>query len=158
MKTSKIRELVKIVELHNIEEIELSSWGSKIKISKTGFQGKYVPAHVEAKQAAPQPEVQTVSALPESAKSGAPTEQGNVNTLQVKTPIVGTYYSAPAPDAAPFVKVGDTISVGQTLCIVEAMKIMNEIEAEFSGKIKEILIENAQPVEYDQPLFVIEKS
>ena len=71
-------------------------------------------------------------------------------------PIVGTFYAAPAPDADPFVKVGDRVEVGQTLCIIEAMKLMNEIEAETAGTIKQILVQNAEPVEFDQPLFVIE--
>ncbi|MEO0559391.1 MAG: acetyl-CoA carboxylase biotin carboxyl carrier protein [Bacteroidota bacterium] len=90
------------------------------------------------------------SAPAESAEPGS----GAGETL-VQAPIVGTFYAAPSPDADPFVKVGDRVEVGQTLCIIEAMKLMNEIQAEASGTIKQILIENAQPVEFDQPLFVL---
>ncbi|MEM6289244.1 MAG: acetyl-CoA carboxylase biotin carboxyl carrier protein, partial [Bacteroidota bacterium] len=75
----------------------------------------------------------------------------------VLAPIVGTFYAAPAPDADPYVKVGDRVEVGQTLCIIEAMKLMNEIQAEQGGTIRQILVQNAEPVEFDQPLFVIEK-
>ena len=78
--------------------------------------------------------------------------------MEVKSPIVGTFYAAPAPDADPYVRVGDSISQGTVLCIVEAMKLMNEIESEYNGVIEKILVENATPVEYNQPLFLIRKS
>ena len=85
------------------------------------------------------------------------TELVAANQITVNAPMVGTFYVAPAPDAEPYVKVGDRVQVGQPLCIIEAMKLMNEIEAEVSGKIVKVLVSNAQPVEYGQPLFVIEQ-
>ncbi|NLB89446.1 MAG: acetyl-CoA carboxylase biotin carboxyl carrier protein [Syntrophomonadaceae bacterium] len=81
----------------------------------------------------------------------------NENLVEVQAPMVGTFYAAPSPDSAPYVKIGDHVEKGQTLCIVEAMKLMNEIKAEVSGKIVDILVENAEPVEYGQPIFLIEK-
>ncbi len=88
----------------------------------------------------------------------AVTEEINHKGVEVKAPIVGTFYRSPAPDAEPYVNVGDTVAVGQPLCIIEAMKIMNVIEAEVAGKVTKILVENGQPVEYNQTLFIIEKT
>ena len=94
------------------------------------------------------------------AKAAAPAEaaakEDTSNLIEFKSPIIGTFYRAASPDKPPFVKVGDVVSKGQILCVIEAMKLFNEIESEFSGKIVKILAENAQPVEYDQPLFLIE--
>ncbi|MCK9484481.1 MAG: acetyl-CoA carboxylase biotin carboxyl carrier protein, partial [Candidatus Marinimicrobia bacterium] len=87
----------------------------------------------------------------------AVTEEFNHKGVEVKSPIVGTFYRAPAPDAEPYVNIGDSVAVGQPLCIIEAMKIMNVIEAEIPGKVVKILVENTQPVEYNQTLFIIEK-
>ena len=93
---------------------------------------------------------------PEAAVSDAPTEPA-AGQVVIEAPMVGTFYRAPAPDAEPYVRVGDIVEVGQPLCIIEAMKLMNEIESEVRGKVLEILADNAQPVEYSQPLFVIEQ-
>lgn len=106
-----------------------------------------VPAGVPA--AAPQPAVPAAAPQPEASEAAKPA--GNV----VKSPLVGTFYAAPAEDADPFVKVGDSVKEGQVLAIVEAMKLMNEIESDFTGTVSEILVENGQAVEYGQPLFVI---
>ncbi len=145
--TDQVLDLVKVVESHDIDEIEISKWGTKIRVSKnTGQVGATVLP-------AAQVPVQQPPILPDSnGVSPAPSSE----ILEVKTPIVGTFYHAPAPDAGPFVKVGDVVTKGQTLCIIEAMKIMNEIESPYSGKIVKILVENSQPVEFDQVLFVIE--
>jgi acetyl-CoA carboxylase biotin carboxyl carrier protein len=88
----------------------------------------------------------------------ADSEAAGSNLTEVRSPMVGTFYRSPSPDADPYIEVGQSINVGQTMCIIEAMKLMNEIESEYSGKITKILVENAQPVEYNQPLFLIEKS
>lgn len=157
MRTSKILELVKIVEQHDIEEIELSNFGTKIKISKSG-------SHVYSTQNMA-PQVIQAATPGFEAKQSNDSQQINAeaskslsaNSIEIKSPMVGTYYAAPAPDADNFVKIGDQISSGQTLCIVEAMKVMNEIEAEVSGTLVKILVENGEPVEFDQPLFLIEK-
>ena len=154
MKTSKILELVKIVEEHDIEEIEITEFGKKIKISKSAGRVAQVP--VQSMQVAttqiPQPTVQASApvATPEVPKIK------KVSGTEVKSPMVGTLYRAPAPDSDVFAKVGDQISTGQTLCIIEAMKVMNEIESEVSGTLVKILVENGEPVEFDQPLFIIE--
>ena len=99
-----------------------------------------------------------MAAAPAATPAAKPEDAVPDNVVEVHSPMVGTFYRAPSPDADPYVEVGQSVSVGQTLCIVEAMKLMNEIEAEISGKIVKILVENAQPVEYNQPLFLIEKS
>ena len=103
----------------------------------------------------PQPTPQ--EAVPPAAAAPTPAAEPS-NQHTIKAPIVGTFYRAPSPDADPFVSVGDRVNPGDVLCIIEAMKLMNEIECEVSGTIRQILIENAQPVEYDQPLFVIEEN
>ncbi len=87
-----------------------------------------------------------------------PVKDETSNYIEIKSPMIGTFYNTPSPDAEQFVKVGDTVKVGQTVCIVEAMKLFNEIESEYSGKIVKVLVENASPVEFDQPLFLIDPS
>jgi acetyl-CoA carboxylase biotin carboxyl carrier protein len=153
MRAKDIRELVKIVEESNIGELEVTRWGQKIRISKTalsnGSQNADVIVAAQPQQvAAPQPVAETPAA-PVKEKS---------NLIEIKAPMVGTFYRSPAPDADAYVREGDSISNGKILCIIEAMKLMNEIESENSGKIVQILVENAQPVEYDQPLFLVEPS
>jgi acetyl-CoA carboxylase biotin carboxyl carrier protein len=154
MRTSKILELVKMVEEHKIEGIEISQFGTKIKISKSGgtvISGQTYAQPIMQAQAAPvQPKIEP------HAVTAAPLKT-NTTGVEVKSPMVGTFYAKPAPDADTFVKIGDQVSEGQTLCIIEAMKVMNEIEAETSGTLVKILVENGEPVEFDQPLFVIEK-
>jgi acetyl-CoA carboxylase biotin carboxyl carrier protein len=154
MRSRRILELVKIVESHQVEEIEVSRFGSKIRISKSR-QNTNPGAPSELHDYV----VRSVPATPPVAEETAPSEdQLPPNAVEIRSPIVGTFYRAPAPDADPYVKIGDQITLQQPLCIIEAMKIMNIIESEHSGKLLKILVENAQPVEYNQPLFVIEKS
>jgi len=155
MRTSKILELVKMVEQHNIEEIQLSSFGTKIKISKSGgvlYSNKNNAPQIVT-TATPRIEVELSNDSQQNIVEAPQTM--SANSIEIKSPMVGTYYAAPAPDADNFVKIGDQITSGQTLCIVEAMKVMNEIEAEESGTLMKILVENGQPVEFDQPLFII---
>ena len=142
-----------MVEESGISELEITEGEEKVKIVKGG------PAGVAS--AAPLAAVHGVSGATETRAGGSPsappeapaeaTQEGHV----LKSPMVGTFYRAPSPDAAPFVEVGQTVKEGQTICIVEAMKLMNEIEADASGVVKSILVENGQPVEYGQPLFLI---
>lgn len=164
MDLKDIRQIIKIVESSNISEFELEEGGTKVKILKN-TRTNLMPASdikvvtASEPQSASQPPVNTPVA--ENLPKDSTVEQESVvsnNTVEVRSPMVGTFYRAPSPDADAYVEVGQTISVGQTLCIVEAMKLMNEIEAEISGKIVKILVENAQPVEYNQPLFLIEKT
>lgn len=152
MNIKQIQQLIDLLDQSNgISEIEYSRWGRKIRVSKMGNGVVKAIQSPDSVQAAPS----QVSA-PKVEETPTPAVTGNGNGIEFKSPMVGTFYRAPSPDAEPFVKVGDNVTVGQTLCIIEAMKIMNEIEAEVSGVVTDILVENAQPVEYNQPLFIIE--
>ena len=130
---------------------------SKIKMSKDGFEIEMEKA--TGLVAAPVQAVAVAApvAAPAAAVSAAPVAAAAISGDTIDSPMVGTYYSAPSPDSAPFVKVGDTIKKGQAVAVLEAMKIMNELEAEFDCKIVEILVQDGQAVEYDMPLFVVEK-
>ncbi|NQT27192.1 acetyl-CoA carboxylase biotin carboxyl carrier protein [candidate division KSB1 bacterium] len=151
MDLNVIKKLVKLVENSEIDELEVQDEGLQIRISK-GKSGMMVSAS------------QPMFQIPQSAQPApiavsepvlVPASAGGSEIL---SPMVGTFYQAPAPDANAFVKEGDSIQVGQVLCIIEAMKLMNEIESEVSGKILKILVENGQAVEFNQPLFLIEKA
>ncbi len=160
MRAKEIRELVKIVESSTVGEIEITRWfWGKIRISKTATHVTAVtPAVSPVQVQAPAPVVQQAAPAPAPAATEAAAPVESSNTIEIKAPMVGTFYRSPAPDAQPYIKEGDVISQGKVLCIIEAMKLMNEIEAEVSGKIVKILVENAQPVEYNQPLFLVEPS
>ncbi len=152
-----IKKLVKLVEDSNISEIEVQENELRIKVTKT------VPAPVY--QTPMMPPMQQVVSAPQVAVT-QPSEQKTApivapvvpapNQHEVKSPIVGTFYRASRPDVDAFVKVGDKVSVGQTLCIIEAMKLMNEIESDAAGTVVKILVGNGRAVEYNQPLFVVE--
>jgi len=159
MRSEKILELVKILESHEIDEIEVSRWGQKIRITKNS--NAHPTAEVEVSPATRKVKKIHQQQLAETAafeSQPAVTEEFNHKGVEVKSPIVGTFYRAPSPDAEPYINVGDSVAVGQPLCIIEAMKIMNVIEAEVPGKVVKLLVENAQPVEYNQALFIIEKA
>ncbi len=148
-----LKKLVEMLDQSSVDSIELSSdKGVKIRISKTPQQRGTV--QVSAPMAMPQMVASSAAAPPAAAQPKA--EPAKSNLLEVKSPMVGTYYGAPEPGAKPYLSVGDRISKGQILCIIEAMKIMNEIESEFDGLVKEIAAENAHPVEYGQVLFRID--
>ena len=145
MRKEEIEELIRLVEESDINELEVSDGRKTIRISKGGVVHH---AGASAPQAAAPPAVDESSAVdPDKLAS---------NLKQITSPMVGTFYRAPAPGAEPFILEGQTISVGQTVCIVEAMKLMNEIGSDFNGVVRKILIENAQPVEFGQPLFLVE--
>ena len=152
-KLSDLRQLIQLVQETGIGELEVSSSGRTVRISALPAT---VATGVQAYAAAPRATGTAVAdpsaAAAEPAKSAAPPS----NTMAITSPMVGTYYRAPAPDADPYIEVGDMVQVGQTVCIVEAMKLMNEIESEVRGRIVQILVENAQPVEFGQPLFLVE--
>lgn len=152
----------------NLLEIVAESGMAEVEVEQDDFK-VVVRAHPTAVAAAPQqvmamapPAVMpapTAAPAPAAAEApAAPTAEpgSGANEQVVQAPIVGTFYESPAPDADPFVKVGDRVEVGSVLCIIEAMKLMNEIQSEHAGVVKQILVDNAQPVEFDQPLFVIE--
>ena len=155
-----IRKLIKLVEASDIEELDIQEEGFQVRITK-GKAAAAVPQMFVAPPL-PAPQQQVTSSgfektVQEAKIEPLPGGQSD-NILEICSPMVGTYYRAPAPDAKPYVNVGDDIQPGKILCIVEAMKLMNEIEAEISGTIVKTLVENAQPIEYNQPLFLIEKS
>ncbi len=138
-----IKELSDLLGKNNLSEIEIEQDGLRIRVSRSG--GTMVMGTQAAPAPAPAKEVEAPAPIDSSKHPGC-----------VKSPMVGTIYVAPEPGAAPFVNVGDSVKKGQTLFVVEAMKVMNQIAAPKDGKLKEILISNAQPIEYDQPLAVIE--
>lgn len=156
-----LKQLIETVENSDIDTLEISRWATKIRISKTPslFAGGNAMGAAQihlapeaAANPAPAPTAEAPGATPEPAAE-EPVETDPL--VEVTSPMVGTLYRAPAPDADPYVQVGDRVSVGQTLCILEAMKLMNELEAEISGIIKEIRVDNGEPVEYGQVLFRI---
>ncbi|HDP67012.1 MAG TPA: acetyl-CoA carboxylase biotin carboxyl carrier protein [Candidatus Marinimicrobia bacterium] len=154
MKKRQILDLVKILESHDISEIEISRWGSKIRIAKKpSGTTHHLTSLPESQTSGKSLQYVEVAGIAEEHK--VVKDEDNGRGIEIKSPIVGTFYQAPAPDAEPYVKVGDHISVGQPLCIIEAMKIMNVIESEVSGKLVKILVNDAQPVEYNETLFII---
>lgn len=154
MDIRSIRKLIEMVEQSDIAEIEIKEGEHNVRITKskepvmiTAPQAYAAPPAPAAAPAAPAP----VAAAP-VAETATPVISGH----QVTSPMVGSFYAAASPESDPFVKVGDQVSAGDTLCIIEAMKIMNPIEADVSGVVKQILVSNADPVEFGQPLFIIE--
>ena len=143
-----VGKLAALMDDHGLEEIEYENEEVRIRLKKPGVAG-FVPAVAQPVAVAGNV---AAAAAPAAAETSAEVSLGQ----KVTCPFVGTFYSAPSPDAEPFAKIGQIVKKGQTLCIVEAMKLMNEIEAEFSGKILDILVDNGQPVECRQELFVIE--
>ncbi len=154
VKVDVLNEALRIMEKGALAELIYEDGGLKIQMKKAGMMSGVqmaAPQYIQAPAAAPT--AAPAAAAPESKK---PVE--DAKTGIIKSPMVGTFYKASSPDAPPFVKVGDMVEPGKTVCIIEAMKIMNEIKAEIKGKVKEIVVENAQAVEYNQPLIIIEKS
>ncbi len=155
MDLRKLKTLIDLVQASGIAEIEINEEGDHVRIVNRPAQAaQAAPAIIGIPQAAPAPAAPTPSAAP-VAPSAAPASNSPSGT-QVTSPMVGTFYRAPSPGADPFVEVGTQVKKGDTLCIIEAMKLLNEIEAEVSGTVKEILVDNGSPVEFGQPLFVIE--
>ncbi len=153
MDLRKIKKLIELVEESGIAELEITEAEETIRISKSGpvMQGYAAMPPVMQHHAAAVPAVQSVPEVSvEPAKAALP--DGHV----VKSPMVGTFYRSSSPSANPFAKVGQTVKVGDTVCIIEAMKLLNEIESDKAGVVKAILVENGQPVEYGEPLFIVE--
>ena len=157
MTVDEIKQILELMREHELAEFELQREGETLRLRKhspTQWHGAMPPLPAAALQtppaapAAPPPPAAGESAVLEPASE-------DVDLAIVKSPIVGTFYRSPSPDAPPFVEVGSSIREGQALCIIEAMKLMNEIEADAAGTVKAILVENGQPVEYGQPLFIL---
>ncbi len=151
MDLRKLKKLIDLVEESGIAEIEVTEGEEKVRITRTTAAAAPIYAAPAPAAAAP---VAAPAAPAAAAPAAAPAARDLSNAQ--KSPMVGTFYRAPGPNAAAFVEVGKQVKVGDTLCIIEAMKLMNEIEAEKSGVVKEILVENGTPVEYGEPLFIIE--
>ena len=150
MDLRKLKKLIDLVEASGIAELEITEGEEKVRISRStsSIQTQVVGTGLPV----PQPASPTTAAAPAAAAATAILPEGHI----VKSPMVGTFYRSSAPGANPFVEIGQTVKAGDTLCIIEAMKLLNEIESDKSGTIKAVLVENGQPVEYGEPLFVIE--
>jgi acetyl-CoA carboxylase biotin carboxyl carrier protein len=156
MKPEEIKALIKIVEESGIDELEVSRWWKKVRIRKNGTINSV--QLVTSKQQNIEQEIVVSDTGTNAAESVKQEKKPKVaEGYEIKSPMVGTFYRAPAPGEKPFAEVGDTVKKGQVLCIIEAMKLMNEIESEVDGEIMDILIDNAQPVEFNQTLFIIKE-
>jgi acetyl-CoA carboxylase biotin carboxyl carrier protein len=164
MDFKQIQELIKIVNKSNIGELSIEEKDFKITIkqkehaapvyaSPTPAPAYYAPAPATAPQQSSAPVAASNTAATES--SAASTKQAD-NLVTIKSPMIGTFYRSSSPDKPPFASVGDEVTIGKTVCIIEAMKLFNEIESEVSGTIVKVLVDDASPVEYDQPLFLVE--
>jgi acetyl-CoA carboxylase biotin carboxyl carrier protein len=156
MKLSFLKSLIQIVESSDIEELEFGRWWTKVRITKSrravseGNSGGAITVEAAKPSAAEKPE----------AKSAAQTDKppAEEKVLEIKSPMVGIFYQAPSPGAKPYVEIGEMLQSGQVVCIIEAMKLMNEIESDVAGRLVKMLVENAQPVEYGQALFLVSPS
>ena len=148
MDIRKVKKLIELLESSDVAEIEIHEGEESVRISRTGSTPAFFAAPAAAAAPAPAP----APAAPAAETPQTEELAGHV----VRSPMVGTFYRAPTPGAKPFIEVGAKVSPGDTLCIIEAMKILNQIEADQAGTVKKILVENGQPVEYNQPLFVID--
>ena len=153
MDIRKVKKLIELIEESGVAEIEIKEGEESVRISR---QSQTSPAMMAAPAAfAPPPAPTAAPAAVMEAPAAEPAAEA-IEGHAIKSPMVGTFYRAPSPGATAFVEVGQTVNAGDTLCIIEAMKLLNQIEADKAGTIKAILVENGQPVEYDQPLFIID--
>ncbi|OGU54334.1 MAG: acetyl-CoA carboxylase, biotin carboxyl carrier protein [Ignavibacteria bacterium RBG_13_36_8] len=152
-----IKKLIKLVEKSEITEFSVQEGDLKVKISKNSKPPSNSNSQTTAEIETPNSQVAVEKPEKSVKAAGKPIETPDSNLYEIRSPIVGTFYRAPAPDANPYIQVGESVKEGVVLCIVEAMKLMNEIECDVSGRVVKILVENGTPVEYNQPLFLIEK-
>ncbi len=156
MDIRKVKKLIELLEESGVAEIEIKEGEESVRISRQSNNpaaGMMPMANMQMMAPAPAPTPAAPASAPVAAEADVPEViEGHV----IKSPMVGSFYRAPSPGASPFVEVGQSVAIGDTLCIIEAMKLLNQIEADKAGVIKAILVENGQPVEYDQPLFIIE--
>lgn len=159
MDFKQIQELIRLVNKSNIGEISIEEKGFKVVIKQkqenvTQVVAPAAPIYTQAPAAAPAPVAAT--AAPAATEKPKAAEAAPSNTITIKSPMIGTFYRRPSPDKPLFAEVGDEVTPGKVVCIIEAMKLFNEIESEVKGRIVKILVEDASPVEYDQPLFLVE--
>ncbi len=159
MKAKEIQDLIDFISKSGLDEVNIETEEFKIKVKKN-TEAKVVQAAAPAPQpaAAPAPSPSPAPAAPSAGGEGKPAASDDDKYVAIKSPMIGTFYRTPNPDNPAFVNVGDSVKAGDTVCIVEAMKLFNEIESDVSGKIVKILVDNATPVEYDQPLFLVDPS
>ena len=153
MDIRKVKKLIELLEESNIDEIEIKEGEESVRISRNGAQSAAMPQYLP--QYAPPPPPPAVAAPAAAAAEPAAPAAAAPGGHVVRSPMVGTFYNAPSPSSPAFVEVGQAVKMGDVICIVEAMKMMNQIEADKSGTIEAILVENGEPVEFDQPLFSI---
>ncbi|MEQ8471631.1 MAG: acetyl-CoA carboxylase biotin carboxyl carrier protein [Marinoscillum sp.] len=156
MKAKEIRDLIDFISESGLEEVNIETEEFKINVKRSSHQiASSAPAPVSAPAPAP---VAAPAPAAEAPKPDAPAPSSDANLITIKSPMIGTFYRSANPESDEFTSVGETVNQGDTVCIIEAMKLFNEIESEVSGKIVKVLVENAQPVEYDQPLFLVDPS
>jgi len=165
MKAKDIQELIDFISKTGLEEVNIETEEFKIKVKRSNDAPQIVEQVARPQVSAPAPAPATLApanpaptAAPTPSAAPAPAADSTKNYVEVKSPMIGTFYRMPNPDAPAFVQIGDKVTAGQVVCIVEAMKLFNEIESEVTGTIVKVLVENANPVEYDQPLFLVDPS
>lgn len=164
MNLKELKEIIQILQNADIDELEIEREGVRIRVKKTAKESSYVPQVVSQVTGVPTPVGSVVppqvpkssEAQPVSPPAESGTKTEGKELISIVSPMVGTFYRTPSPDADPYVELGSIVKKGQPVCIIEAMKLMNEIESEVDGKIVKILVENGQPVEYGQVLFQVE--
>ncbi|MEQ8628132.1 acetyl-CoA carboxylase biotin carboxyl carrier protein [Ekhidna sp.] len=157
MKAKEIQELINFLSESGLEEVNIETDNFKVSIKRSAEQ--HVIASAPAAAPAPAPAAPAPQAAPApAADGGGDAPAGDSNLVEIKSPMIGTFYRSPNPESPSFVEVGSSVKAGDPVCIIEAMKLFNEIESEVSGKIVKVLVDNAQPVEYDQPLFLVDPS
>ncbi len=149
MNIKEIKEMINLMNENGLIELEIEKDGMRIRLKKTGSQ-------IEALSGPIMVERGKTSSTEEAERRGESQGKATVKTIEIKAPMVGTFYRAPSPESPPFVEIGQIIEPGHVICIIEAMKLMNEIKSEIKGKIIETLVDNAEPVEFGQPMFLVE--
>lgn len=156
MKTTEIRDLIDFISKTGLNEVNVETKELKLHVKREPDQKVFKSVAAAPAQTVSTPVQQVASVQPAVTKTVTEAVAAGKKTVDIKSPMIGTFYRTSSPEAAPFVSVGDKVSKGQTVCIIEAMKLFNEIESEVSGTIVKVMVENATPVEYDQVLFVVE--
>jgi acetyl-CoA carboxylase biotin carboxyl carrier protein len=159
MKTSEIRDLIDFISKSGLNEVNIETKELKLSVKREPDQKVFKSTPIVTQAPASLPAATQATApvsLPPSAKTESAPPPSSKKTVEIKSPMIGTFYRSSTPDTPPFVSVGDKVSKGQAVCIIEAMKLFNEIESEVSGTVVKVMVENSSPVEYDQVLFVVE--
>lgn len=156
MDLRKIKKLVEILEESQLAEIEITEEGESIRLSRNMQAGPAMPQYMAYPQAAPAPAAPAPESAPSADGGSAGSDEPDLADGHViRSPMVGTFYAAPNPESEPFVRTGQSVKAGDTVCVIEAMKMFNQIESDTDGKVVAVLVENGQPVEFDQPLFIV---